>query len=71
MLQAPAVVLGIASVVEAMGDATGGSAMRWIGLALAALLLVDLICLVLTLGVSHLAAAARRSAAEVDEPSEE
>ena len=65
------VVLAVASIVDAMGDATGGSALRWVGLGLGVVLLVDLISLVLALGVNSLSAGQPPSSRDQDEAAEE
>jgi hypothetical protein len=71
LLVSVGVVLGIAAIVDAMGDATGGSALRWIGLGLGAALLVDLICLVLALGVNGLTTSVSETTNAADELTEE
>lgn len=71
LLVSVGVVLAVASIVDAMGDATGGSAMRWVGLGLGAALLVDLICLVLALGVNSLWTSSAPGSQAPDEAAEE
>jgi hypothetical protein len=71
LLVSVGVVLGIASIVDAMGDATGGSALRWVGLGLGAALLVDLISLVLALGVNSLPSSLPPGSQDPDEAAEE
>jgi hypothetical protein len=45
------VVLGVAALLEAMGDSTGGCVLHRTGLGIGILWAIDLICLVLTLGI--------------------
>ena len=48
------VVLGIGTLLAAMGDSSGGTVLNRISLALAIIWVLDLIVLVLIQGVSHL-----------------
>jgi len=47
-------ILAVAALLSAMGDATGGGALRWIGLACGIVWTLDLILLVIALGVNAL-----------------
>lgn len=47
-------ILAVASLLTAMGDTTGGGAMKWIGLSCGIVWALDLILLVLALGVNAL-----------------
>jgi len=48
------VVLGVAALLNAMGDAVGGAALRGVALGCGILWAVDLICLVLVLAIRAL-----------------
>lgn len=45
---------GLAALLEAMADAGGAAAMRWIALALAVAWVVDLVAIVLALAIERL-----------------
>ncbi len=47
-------ILAVASLLSAMGDAVGGGAMRWVALGCGIIWALDLILLVLALGVNAL-----------------
>jgi hypothetical protein len=49
-------ILAVASLLSAMGDAAGGGAMRWVALGCGIIWALDLILLVLALGVNALRA---------------
>ena len=57
------VVFGVSALLDAMGDAAGGSVLHRIALGCGILWVVDLICLVLVLAIGTL-----RDPGEPDEP---
>ena len=60
-------ILAVASLLSAMGDVTGGGAMRWVALGCGIIWALDLILLVLALGVNALSAPDDTDSTDSDE----
>jgi len=54
LLFACAVVLGLAELLSAMGDAAGSLVLKYVALAIATMVALDLLCLVLALALRGL-----------------